>query len=35
MGLQSVTRKAELLNQYQAVYGDPLATGPRSNGSSP
>jgi zinc protease len=25
MGLQSVTRKAEVLNQYQALYGDPLA----------
>ena len=25
MGLQSVTRKAEVFNQYQAIYGDPLA----------
>ncbi len=25
MGLQSVTRKAEVFNTYQAVYGDPLA----------
>jgi zinc protease len=25
MGLQSVTRKAEVLNLYQATYGDPLA----------
>ena len=25
MGLQSVTRKAEVLNLYQALYGDPLA----------
>ncbi len=25
MGLQSVTRKAEVLNTYQALYGDPLA----------
>ncbi len=25
MGLQSVIRKAEVLNLYQAVYGDPLA----------
>ena len=25
MGLQSVTRKAEVLNPYQALYGDPLA----------
>ena len=25
MGLQSVTRKAEVLNLHQAVYGDPLA----------
>lgn len=25
MGLQSVTRQAEVLNLYQAVYGDPLA----------
>ena len=25
MGMQSVTRKAELLNQCQALYGDPLA----------
>ncbi len=25
MGLQSVTRKAAVLNLHQAVYGDPLA----------
>ncbi len=25
MGLQSVTRKAAVLNQYEAVFGDPLA----------
>ena len=25
MGLQSVTRKAEVLNLHQALYGDPLA----------
>ena len=35
MGLQSVTRKASVLNQYMAVLGDPLATGPSSRRSSP
>ncbi len=35
MGLQSVTRKAAVLNQYQALSAIRWPIGPSSTGSSP